>query len=69
MPIYEFSCSVCGKVFEKNIPMDQLASGVRCPDGHSKVRRVYSPPTVMYKGSGFYVTDHRNTSSNDISKS
>jgi len=69
MPVYEFSCSVCGKVFEKNIRMEEQQSTVRCPEGHLKVRRVYSAPMVLFKGGGFYVTDHPHTSSGDISKS
>jgi putative FmdB family regulatory protein len=31
----------------------------RCPHGHHKVRRVFSPPAIVFKGSGFYVTDNR----------
>ncbi len=58
MPVYEFSCSVCGKVFEKNIPFDESRANIRCPEGHQKVHRIYSPVTVVFKGSGFYSTDH-----------
>jgi predicted nucleic acid-binding Zn ribbon protein len=31
----------------------------RCPHGHRKVRRVFSPPTIVFNGPGFYVTDNR----------
>ena len=59
MPSYEFTCATCGRTFEKNLPLGADRAEVRCPSGHRRVRRVYSAPPVMYKGSGFYVTDHR----------
>ena len=68
MPLYEFSCSTCGQTFEKNIPLDASQTEIRCPSGHRRVRRVYSAPAVMYKGTGFYVTDHRSSSSSNVNK-
>ncbi len=65
MPVYEFSCSTCGETFEKRIPMDATQSNLRCPKGHKTVKRVYTVPPIMFKGSGFYVTDHRTGSSDD----
>ena len=59
MPSYEFRCRSCGQVFEKVFPLNGRQAGVRCPSGHRKVRRVYSTPSVLFTGSGFYVTDHR----------
>ena len=59
MPRYEFSCPVCGQQFEKDLPMNADQAGVRCPACHSNVRRVYSAHPIVFKGSGFYVTDHR----------
>ena len=68
MPVYEFSCNVCGKVLEKNIPFDENRSNVHCPSGHVNVQRIYTPTAVVYKGSGFYSTDHSHTSSGDVGK-
>jgi putative FmdB family regulatory protein len=68
MPVYEFSCSTCGKKFEKRMPFDADQKAVRCPNGHSTVRRVYSSHPIMFKGSGFYVTDHRHSSSGESDK-
>jgi putative FmdB family regulatory protein len=62
MPRYEFSCPVCGQNFERNLPMGASQSGIRCPAGHPNARRVYSATPVVFKGSGFYVTDHRSAS-------
>ena len=58
MPIYEYACEVCGERFEVRQPFNS-AGEVRCPAGHGPVHRVFSPPVIVFKGSGFYVTDHR----------
>jgi predicted nucleic acid-binding Zn ribbon protein len=29
-----------------------------CPAGHEGVQRVFAPPTIIFRGSGFYVTDN-----------
>jgi putative FmdB family regulatory protein len=66
MPRYEFSCPVCGQTFEKTLSFQETQVGVRCPSGHKNVRRVYTAPLVMFKGSGFYVTDHRSSTESSI---
>ena len=57
MPIYEYVCDVCGERFElrQSFGCDGVAC---CPKGHQQVHRVFSPPVIVFKGSGFYVTDH-----------
>jgi putative FmdB family regulatory protein len=59
MPVYSFICSVCGERFERKSSFSEDHMHFVCPNGHEQVRRVYSAPAVFYKGSGFYVTDHR----------
>jgi putative FmdB family regulatory protein len=59
MPSYDFSCMVCGSRFERDIPFNGDPSTVTCPNGHQRVRRLYSVPSVIFKGSGWYSTDHR----------
>jgi len=58
MPVYEYECLSCGLHFENsqhfNDPLLQ-----QCPECHGKVRRLFSPPAIVFKGSGFYVTDNR----------
>ncbi len=62
MPTYEYRCSRCGHQFElfHSITDD---SPKRCPKCRSKSVRV---PTrgagLLFKGSGFYVTDYRSKS-------
>ena len=57
MPIYEYECSECGAHFEK---MQRIGDPqpVTCPNGHMRIRRRLSQPAIIFKGSGFYATDH-----------
>ncbi len=57
MPIYEYECDGCGYRFERH---QSIASEPvkRCPHCRGPVRRVIYPVGIIFKGSGFYVTDH-----------
>ena len=59
MPIYEYQCDSCGYRFEvkQSIKDDALTTCERC--GQS-LRRLISSPGIMFKGSGWYVTDYSN---------
>ena len=57
MPIYEYQCSECGVHFEKRQRLGDPQPDA-CPNGHSQVRRILSQPAIIFKGSGFYATDH-----------
>ena len=41
MPIFEFKCEACGKVFEELVSLDKIDS-VSCGCGHKKVQRIPS---------------------------
>lgn len=59
MPTYEYECKSCGHRFEKSqsITAPPLKS---CPKCRKKVRRLIgSGGGIIFKGSGFYATDHR----------
>ena len=58
MPLYEYACLTCGLHFERRQHFDDPPLQ-RCPHGHRKVRRVFSPPAIVFNGPGFYVTDNR----------
>lgn len=63
MPVYVYHCSNCEFEFEQQQKFTDkpLKS---CPDcGQSTLHKVYTPVSVIYKGSGFYSTDHRSSSS------
>ena len=58
MPAYTFHCRICGEVFTRRYSFHDDLSTVACPHGHREVERVFRPPAVVFKGSGFYSTDH-----------
>jgi putative FmdB family regulatory protein len=58
MPIYEYQCSDCNHRFEKKQSFQEDAIA-ECPECRAKARRVFKPVPIIFKGSGFYVTDHR----------
>lgn len=58
MPIYEYECDKCRFRFEKRQRFYDEAIA-DCPECESKSHRVISVGAVIYKGSGFYVTDTR----------
>ena len=62
MPIYEYQCDSCGYQFEvkQSIKDAPLNTCERC--GKS-LRRLISSPGLMFKGSGWYVTDYAGKSS------
>lgn len=64
MPIYEYVCKVCGNHFEVQRRFGETADAP-CPAGHRDTHRVFSPPPILFKGSGFYVTDYRKRDSGD----
>lgn len=62
MPIYTYRCENCGVQFEKNQKFSD-APLTRCPEcGKKSLRKVYTPVGIVFKGSGFYSTDHRSPS-------
>ncbi len=57
MPLYEYKCTKCGSVFEvlqkiTDPPLD------RCIHCRGPVHKLISPPTIQFKGNGWYVTDY-----------
>lgn len=68
MPTYVYACKSCGERFEVVQKMsDAPLTDCRSCDG--QVRRVIFPPAVVYKGTGFYVTDYKNGGSSSSSSS
>ena len=59
MPIYEYECEKCAYRFELKRRFDEDAGSPVCPRCRGKVRRLFSPSVILFKGSGFYVTDSR----------
>jgi putative FmdB family regulatory protein len=59
MPVYSFVCPVCDIHFEERLSFQDNNHAITCPQGHFGARRIFSTPSIVFKGSGFYVTDHR----------
>jgi len=57
MPLYEYACDACGLRFER-IQHFSDAPLQTCPECEGPVRRVIHPVGIIFKGSGFYVTDN-----------
>jgi putative FmdB family regulatory protein len=59
MPTYEYQCEKCGSTFEIRHPFDADPPETCRADGcDGTLRRVFSPPTIIFKGSGWHVTDY-----------
>jgi putative FmdB family regulatory protein len=76
MPTYEYSCDKCGGTFEI---VQSMRDGplTECPKdlcrqkkwGHGKVKRLIGTGAgLIFKGSGFYVTDYRSDSYREAAK-
>lgn len=57
MPIYEYECSGCRHRFERRQGFHEEPVAV-CPQCEGKSRRVIHASSVVFKGSGWYVTDY-----------
>jgi putative FmdB family regulatory protein len=62
MPTYSYRCRDCAHEFEQyqKFSDEPLTD---CPTCAGTVRRVIHPVGVVFKGSGWYITDSRSTSS------
>ena len=58
MPTYEYACSACGIHLEVVQKMTE-ASLDTCAACGGKLRKVFHPAGILFKGSGFYATDNR----------
>jgi putative FmdB family regulatory protein len=70
MPTYEYKCDACEKTFERfqSITSEPIKKCPYCKK--QKVRRLISGGAgLIFKGSGFYITDYRSDSYKSASKS
>jgi putative FmdB family regulatory protein len=58
VPTYEYACAECGERLEavQKFSDDPLTV---CPACGGRLRKVFSPVGIVFKGSGFYRTDSR----------
>jgi putative FmdB family regulatory protein len=58
VPLYDYKCSSCGNQYETREGFD-APSRQPCPKCGAEAKRVLHPPPIVFKGSGFYITDSR----------
>ncbi len=62
MPIYTYRCESCGVQFERHQSFTDEPLK-RCPEcNKNSLRKVLTPAGIIFKGSGWYATDHKTTS-------
>ena len=62
MPVYTYRCDSCGVQFERHQSF-QDAPLQTCPECRKKsLKKVITPTRIIFKGSGFYATDHKSSS-------
>src|SRR5258708_16113802 len=68
MPTYEYLCQTCSHRFEtwQKMTDEPLTT---CPECGSQIRRVLFPTGIVFKGHGFYKTDHNSNGSSTAASS
>jgi len=62
MPIYTYRCENCGAQFERHQSFNDQPL-TRCPEcDKNELRKVITPAGIVFKGSGWYVNDHKSKS-------
>jgi putative FmdB family regulatory protein len=62
MPVYTYRCTNCGIQFDQQQSFSDEPL-IRCPEcGKKTLKKVYQPVGIVFKGSGFYATDHHSPS-------
>ena len=69
MPTYEYKCEACGKHFDKfqSITAAPIEECPLCGEHHVK-RLIGTGAGLIFKGSGFYITDYRDASYKEKAK-
>jgi len=62
VPTYQYTCTECGEPLETVQKFSDEPLTV-CPACGGRLRKVFSPVGIVFKGSGFYRTDSRNGAS------
>ena len=68
MPVYTYCCQKCGAQFDTSQHFDDRPL-TRCPEcRNGKVHRLVQASAIIFKGSGWYSTDHRSVSGQGASR-
>ena len=67
MPTYQYTCTECGEPLETVQKFSDEPLTV-CPACGGRLRKVFSPVGIVFKGSGFYRTDSRKSATAPATK-
>ena len=67
MPLYEYRCRECGAISEHRHGFGESV-GEACAACGGELVRHFSPAGIVFKGSGFYVTDSRKSGDSKAAK-
>jgi len=59
LPVYQYKCEKCFREFEVKKSFNDDSNHVKCPECGKDAKRVFIAPAIIFKGSGFYVTDYK----------
>jgi putative FmdB family regulatory protein len=58
VPLYDYKCTSCDNTYETREGFD-APPRQPCPKCGAEAKRLLHPPPIVFKGSGFYITDSR----------
>ena len=66
MPVYEYECEHCGTRFDRlqSFKDEQIR---QCPECSGALHKVFHAAGIIFKGSGWYITDSRKAASGAVS--
>lgn len=67
MPIYEYQCKDCAAVTDVRHGFKEINTQP-CPACGGELKRLFTPTGIVFKGSGFYVTDSRTSAAERAAK-
>jgi len=62
MPTYEYQCAKCGHVFEVRQSFSDTPV-TKCVACSGKVKKLFTPPAIIFKGKGWHCTDYKSSGS------
>lgn len=56
MPVYDFKCPKCEETRTQTLSIHENDFKAVCKCGE-QMRKIFTPPPIMFRGNGFYKTD------------
>jgi putative FmdB family regulatory protein len=69
MPTYQYRCKDCGYIFDNFSTITSYKKEKICPICHGRAQlKINGGSGIIFKGSGFYITDYQRKKGNNIKK-